>query len=131
MTKLLGAQLLQQWREALKTMPPGLTQAAKILLGKEITSNKVLLTVVLAMVLLLVARVYFGTRKKLPPGIHKFLVETLSTAVLSRSGLRLLFNTFISESWSAMFGNIKFNVVILLLCSYSWITSAGEPVATD
>ena len=74
MTKLLGAQLLQQWRGALKAMPPGLTQAAKILLGKEITSNKVLLTIVLAMVLVLVVSVYFGTRKKLPPGIRKFLV---------------------------------------------------------
>lgn len=50
-------------------MPPGLTKAAKILVGEEITSNKVLITIALAWVLLLVARACFGTKRKLPPAI--------------------------------------------------------------
>jgi hypothetical protein len=68
MAKLMVTYLLQQWREALKAIPPGLTQAAKILVGEEITSNKVLITLALAWALLLVARACFGTGKKLPPG---------------------------------------------------------------
>lgn len=68
MAKLMVTYLLQQWREALKATPPGLTQAAKILVGEEIISNKVLITLALAWALLLVARACLGTGKKLPPG---------------------------------------------------------------
>lgn len=98
MAKLLGIHLLQQWRETLKSMPPGLTKAAKILVGEEITSNKVLITIALAWVLLLVARACFGTKRKLPPGTHRFLGVISAAAIPSCSGLYLLFNIFNSET---------------------------------
>ena len=101
MAKLLATQLLQQWKEALKTMPPGLTQAAKILVGEEITSNKVLITITLAWVLFIVARVCFGTRKNLPPGTHRFRDEMISTTpVASYSILKHLARATTWENWN-------------------------------
>lgn len=69
MAKLLGTHLLQQWTEAVKTLPPGLSAAAKILVGEEITANTVLITLALASLLFFLARICFGTRPKLPPAI--------------------------------------------------------------
>ncbi|XP_024357339.1 ent-kaurene oxidase [Physcomitrium patens] len=69
MAKHLATQLLQQWNEALKTMPPGFRTAGKILVWEELASNKVLITIALAWVLLFVARTCLRNKKRLPPAI--------------------------------------------------------------
>jgi len=69
MAKLLVHHLRQQWGEAMKSTPPGLTAAAKILVGEELTANTLIISLGLVWILILVARISFGTRKlRLPPG---------------------------------------------------------------
>lgn len=67
MAKLWSAHLRQQWTEAMKSMPPGLPSAVKVMVGEEISANTVIITLTLAWLFLLVSRMCLGAKKRLPP----------------------------------------------------------------